>query len=224
MPHSHDSGLRHAWKELIRGADYDAHMASVGQAQANADLVRELFRERPPAADLRVLFAGAGTGQMFDFLPPGLLAPFVNTFTDINPEFLELLRERLRCVPDLRFETRLDDIEHTTLPAGFALVVAVLVLEHVDWPAAVAAMCALSADRVFVVLQENPPARETAMTRNRPACGSMEIFRRLDAHLVPAGEVEQEFLKHGFVLSWQGERAVPDEKKMVAREFRRRTP
>jgi hypothetical protein len=222
MPH--DPDLRHAWTNIIRGADYDAHMAAVGQAQANADLVQELFRDRPPAANSRILFAGAGTGQMFDFLPAGLLAPCLTTFTDINPEYLDMLRRRLSGIPKLRFEAQLDDIECSTLPPGFSLIVAVLLLEHVDWQAAIASLCSLSADRVFVVLQENPPHLETALTRSRAACGSMAIFQQLDSHLVSADEVEQEFLKHGFEPCWKGERSVPDDKKMLAREFRRPAP
>ncbi len=65
-----DERLREAWTTIIQAEDYDAHMCAVGQAQANAGLVLELFRERPPHRGAKILFAGAGTGQMFDFVAP----------------------------------------------------------------------------------------------------------------------------------------------------------
>jgi hypothetical protein len=37
------SELREAWTNLIQAADYEVHMASVGQAQANAKQVEEYF-------------------------------------------------------------------------------------------------------------------------------------------------------------------------------------
>src|SRR5512146_694737 len=173
--------LRRAWICTIRAADYDAHMAAVGQAQANAEIVAELFRDRPPRPDARVLFAGAGTGQMFDYVSAEILRPFVTTFADINPEFLDQVRNRLAGFPELRFDTALDDLEGSRLPPGFAMVIAVLVLEHLDWRKAVASMCALSTERVFVVLQENPP--ELRRVLSRPPVGSMEVFQRLGPRL-----------------------------------------
>ena len=42
--------VRDAWTKTILAADYETHMAAVGQAQANASLVAELFKLDPPAA------------------------------------------------------------------------------------------------------------------------------------------------------------------------------
>ncbi len=210
--------MREAWARTIRAADYDAHMMAVGQAQVNAELVAELLRDRPPQADARVLFVGAGTGQMFDFISAEILRPFVTTFADINREYLEKLRERLAPFRGLRFETFLDDIEDSQLAPGFALAIAVLVLEHVDWRKAVACLCRLSSERVFIVLQENPPGAAHPMTR--PPVGTMEVLGCIHTRLLAPADVDEEFCRNAFRLVWRCERAVPDEKKMLACEYR----
>jgi hypothetical protein len=102
------------------------------------------------------LFVGAGTGQMFDFAPPSFLLPFQTTFTDINPEDLQRLAERLGGVEGLRHTEVVDDLEESRLTGGFKVVLGVLVLEHVVWRRAVATMCGLALERAFVVIQQNP--------------------------------------------------------------------
>ncbi len=216
-----DSRLREAWTKLITPHDYDAHMAAVGQAQANAELTSELFRERPPHEGAQVLFAGAGTGQMFDYVPPLILRPFHITFSDINPEYLRRLVLRLANASGLQFVTVVDDLENSGLPAGFELIVAALVLEHVDWQKAVATMCCLSRGRVFVILQENPAGLETAITPTRPIVGSMRVFLEVDPVRLERRAVEDEFARHGFRLRECSTREVLDAKKMVALEFQR---
>jgi hypothetical protein len=99
-----ENRLREAWQHTIQPEDYDAHMAAVGQAQANAHLIADLFARHPPSADAHILFAGAGTGQMFDFISPAVLSPYRTTFTDISEEFLRRLSSRLEPVPGLRHE------------------------------------------------------------------------------------------------------------------------
>lgn len=217
-----DTRLRDAWTKHIKAEDYDAHMAAVGQAQANADLVAELFKDRPPAAGAAVLFVGAGTGQLFDYAPAAMLAPYRTTFSDIVPEFLKQLNSRINSVPRLKFKSVVDDIENSQLAPNFELVLAVLVLQHVDWQKAIAAMCRLSTCRVFVVLQQNPANMSSAMMKRRPAFGSMQVFRELNPQLVARSDVESEFLRNGFELCRSSVREVPDAKKMVALEFRRR--
>ena len=65
--------LRDAWANLIRAEDYEAHMAAVGQAQANAHLVADYFLQAPLLPGARILFLGAGTGQVFDYVSPAFL-------------------------------------------------------------------------------------------------------------------------------------------------------
>jgi hypothetical protein len=214
--------LRKAWTAIIRAEDYETHMAAVGQAQANAELVADYFRARPPAPDAAVLFVGAGTGQMFDFVSPAFLLPYCTTFTDINAGYLQRLSTRLEAVKGLRCAVVKDDVEESRLTSGFALILAILVLEHVDWRKAVATMCGLVPERVFVVTQENPPAVATPMTESRTIPGTMNIFKEVRSHLIPASEIKAEFGRHGFVLDYSAERIVADEKKMAGLEFARR--
>lgn len=217
-----DRRLREAWTKQIKAEDYDAHMAAVGQAQANADLVVELFKHRPPAPGAAVLFVGAGTGQLFDYAPAAMLAAYRTTFSDIASELLKQLKARIATVPQLKFEIAVDDIENSRLSPGFELVLAILVLQHVDWRKAIATMCRLSTSRVFVVVQENPVNMTSAMTKSRPVIGSMNIFKELNPQLAPKSDVESEFLKNGFELRHSSIREVLDAKKMVALEFQRR--
>lgn len=188
-------------------------MASIGQAQANADLVAELFAVSPPREGGSVWFAGAGTGQMFDFVDRGLLRPYRTTFSDINPDFLERLAARLQG-SGLAIETRVDDVELPELAACFDLVVAVLVLEHVDWRRAVAGICALSAGRVFVVIQENPPD-----CVQRAAVGTMQVLREIEPHDMDCDALVRAFEEKGFGLHRTSIREVADGKKMVGLEF-----
>lgn len=187
-------------------------MASIGQAQANAELVAELFALSPAREGGSVWFAGAGTGQMFDFFDAGLLRPYRTTFTDINPVFLERLAARLRGT-GLVFETRVDDVECPSLTGRFEVVLAVLVLEHVDWRRAVAGMCAVSG-RVFVVIQENPPD-----CVQRPAVGTMQVLREIGPHDMNREALVRAFEERGYGLRRAAIREVADGKKMVGLEF-----
>ncbi len=210
--------LREAWTSRIRAEDYDAHMASVGQAQANAELVAAEIGGTPPAPDTRLLFAGAGTGQMFNYIPADLFAPYRVTFTDVNPSFLDELKRRLEKARRLRFETRVDDLEDSKLGTGFDMAVAVLVLEHVDWRKGVATLCRLAASRVFIILQENPP-----VVPARPLIGSMAVLKTIRHELLNRAEVENEFQINGFALRHTTHREVLDGKKMAAMRFERVT-
>lgn len=216
-----DRRIREVWLKRISPDDCDAHMAAVGQAQANAELVAQVLEEHPPTAGASILFVGAGTGQLFDYASPTMLKRFHSTFSDINAEYLHRLRSRICSVPELHFNVVVDDVESTSLTPGYELVVAVLVLEHVDWQKAIATMCRLSSRRVFVVVQENPPGLPSAMTKNRPVVGSMRVFLVLDPQLVPSAEVEKEFRGNGFALRFVLSREVLDSKRMVGLEFER---
>jgi ubiquinone/menaquinone biosynthesis C-methylase UbiE len=217
-----DNKLRKAWTKLVRPEDYDAHMAAIGQAQANAALLAKLFECDPPRPGSELLVAGAGTGQLFDYLSPALLKPYRTTFTDINAEYLNRLAARVSGVPGIEFKMIVDDIEASRLPGSFELVVAILVLEHVDWRKAIAEMSRLSAARVFIVLQENPPHITTAVTKGRPITGSMRVFTEVHPHLIPQSDVVAGFTRHEFELRRSSAREVLDSKRMVALEFEKR--
>jgi len=71
-----DPSLRQAWTEIVTADDYEEHMASIGQAQAAAELTKHLIRSASLTAGGRITIAGAGTGQMFDFLAPAIFCPY----------------------------------------------------------------------------------------------------------------------------------------------------
>jgi hypothetical protein len=195
------------WRACITAGDYERHMQATGQPQANADLLVELFRNDPPPPGAAILFPGAGTGQIFDYLPPGTLAPYPVTCTDINPSYLERLASRLPCA------TAIDDIEAPTVRGPFDLAIVVLVLEHVDWRAAVAGICRI-AERVFTIIQENPPDFVAPTPQGTMA--------NVQSRLVERAELIQAFRSHGLALRRTSTREVPDAKKMIALDFSRR--
>jgi hypothetical protein len=211
--------LREAWTRIIRAEDYETHMAAVGQAQATAKLVAEYFQFARLAKGTRILFLGAGTGQMFDYVTPDFLRPYRTTFADINAGYLKWLTQRLKVTEGLHYSTTVDDVEQTQLKPGAALVIAVLLLEHVNWRKAVATMCTLSQEMVLVVVQQNPEGMKTALTPNRAAMGTMKIFQEVHPVLIPRKELQEAFLTEGFAPKYAAERTAAHGKKMVALGF-----
>jgi hypothetical protein len=214
--------LREAWTRIIRAEDYETHMAAVGQAQATAKLVAEYFQFARMAKGTRILFLGAGTGQMFDYVTPDFLRPYRTTFADINAGYLKWLTQRLKVTEGLHYSTTVDDVEQTQLKPGAALVIAVLLLEHVNWRKAVATMCTLSQEMVLVVVQQNPMDMKTAMTPGRAKTGTMKILHELQPTLISAQELQKAFQLQDFVPSYTAERIAADGKKMVALGFEKR--
>ena len=221
MLDSNRQRLREAWARTITPEDYEAHMLAVGQAQANAVLVADYVAAHPPARHAPILFAGAGTGQMFDFTSPEILLPYNVTFTDINAAYLNRLRTRLATVSTLRYSTVVDDIERPTLQRRFHNVLAILVLEHVDWRCAIANLCALADHEVFVIKQENPPDAPTALSPGRQIPQTMQVFASVHPTLIPRADLESEFTRHGFKPSYGAQQSVADSKIMQALAFRR---
>jgi hypothetical protein len=211
--------LRDAWSRTITAEDYEAHMAAIGQAQANAALVAEYLQAQPPSRHASLLFAGAGPGQMFEYVSPEILLPFNVTFTDINAGFLNRLRTRLARTPGLRYSTVVDDLEHTTLSRRFDLVLEVLVLEHVEWRAALATLCKLTERELFVVIQENPPDDAMALTAIRDVPETMKVFREVHPTRIPSSDLQTEMKRHGFRRTYAAHKMVADGKKMVALGF-----
>jgi hypothetical protein len=194
------------WRSYITAEDYERHMAATGQPQANGDLLAELFRDHAPASGAAVLFAGAGTGQVFDHFPAAALAPYRVTCADINAVYLERLTARLACA------TALDDIESPALTGPFDLAIVILVLEHVDWRRAVAGLCRIAA-RVFAIIQEDPPGLIP-----RTLAGTMAA---VNARLIDRAELIAGFHAQNFRLARTSIRDVRDGKKMAGLDFLR---
>ena len=201
--------------------DLDAHMAAVGQAQANAALVETMMTTGEAPERRTVLFAGAGTGQMFDYVSGSFLAPYRVTFTDINATFLDRLRERLASA-SLNYETVVDDIEDSKLSGPFGLAVVVLVLEHVEWQKALRSLAAFQPEIMHLVVQQNPPDLGTAITPGRTLPPSIARASE-QAHpvLVEPDAIRSFLAGEGYVLVRRFERPVPDAKTMIGLMFSR---
>jgi hypothetical protein len=211
--------LRDAWTR-VQASDYDAHMAAVGQAHANALLVPSLLRDHPPPGP-RLVFAGAGTGQMFDHVDPAFLVSYDVTFTDIAPALLARLSGRLaaRAPGWSGHREVVDDVEDTRLPGPVDAIVLVLVLEHVDWRKTLRSLAGLEPGRLYVVIQENPPDMAVAITPSREPVGSMKAIRDARPALVPGDALTADMEGLGFSLLGTRRRPVPDGKAMVGLVF-----
>jgi len=209
--------VREAWSGYITPDDYDAHMAQNGQAAANARLVESLWRRYPPKGP-RVLVAGAGTGQWLEF-GGDALADCRITCTDINPEFLARLQARAARA-GRAVETRVDDLERSLIEPAFDAAVVVLVFEHIDWRRGVDSLARLGVERVFVVIQENPPDQERLMTSREPV-GTISAFLAVHPKLVDPAELEAAFQSHGYQCIGRESVDVPDGKRMMGGVFQR---
>ena len=214
-----DSGLQLAWTQIITAEDYEAHMAAIGQAQAAAALTREIIQSAGPPDGGRIAIVGAGTGQMLDFLDPSLFRPFRITCTDLNPSFLARLKERLaqHGLTALVFE---DNIEHTTLEPEPDLLLATLVLEHIDWRLGVQSFAALRPAACGIIIQQNPPGMSSAVTPNRRIPPSLaKAVEIAHATLVPQEELLAAFDALGYTPQASWARDVADGKRLIALLF-----
>jgi hypothetical protein len=214
-----DPSLRDAWTRIVSAGDLDDHMQAVGQAQANAALVEAMVAAGPEPARRSMVFVGAGTGQMFDFVDPAFLAPYRLTFTDINPAFLARLRERLAGAA-LDYEAVVDDLERPALRGPFGAAVVVLVLEHVEWRRGLDGLAALRPEVLHLVVQRNPSDMASAVTPGRVLPPTIAAAAET-AHptLVDPAEVGAYLGGLGYALVARRERGVPDAKTMIGLTF-----
>ncbi|HEV2446575.1 MAG TPA: class I SAM-dependent methyltransferase [Candidatus Sulfopaludibacter sp.] len=211
-----DPALRRAWTGIVTAEDYESHMAAIGQARAGADLTRQVLESAGLPEGARVVIAGAGTGQMLDYLDSPLLRPYRLTFTDLNPAFLARLSERLaRC--GLHAEVLQDDTERTAIQPEPDLLLATLLLEHIDWRRGVEVFAGLRPRLCAVIIQENPPGMTSAVTPGRRVPPSIEeAMAAAHATLVPRGELEAAFAALGYECRASRAQEVADGKRLVA--------
>jgi hypothetical protein len=217
-----DEALRRAWTEIVTPEDYEEHMARIGQAQAGADLTRSLIETARPRRGARIMFAGAGTGQMLDFLDPCLLRSFRLTFTDLNARFLECLKRRLAQF-DLTAEIIEDDFENTALEPGADLLIATLLLDHIEWRRGVATISGLHPAACGIIIQENPPEMKSAITPGRVLPRSIaEAASQAHPTLVPYEQLVEAFAAHGYQRSDTSSRDVADGKCLISVLFQQK--
>lgn len=214
-----DPALRHAWTEIISADDYETHMAAIGQAQAAAALTEWLLREARLGANSRITIAGAGTGQMFEFLDGAIFLPHQLTCADLNPVFLARLRQRLT-KPRLDAAIIQDDLENTQLAPGADLLLATLVLEHIDWRAGIRSIRQLRPRMCGIILQVNPPEIRSAVTPGRALPPSMRAAAETcHPALLPARELISSFEAGGFSCRARNSIEVADRKELQALLF-----
>lgn len=190
-------------------------MAAIGQAQAAADLTVEIMQTARLSEGARVIVAGAGTGQMFDYISSALLRPLRLTCTDLNTDFLVRLRERLNS-HSLSAFIFTDDIEHTAHSANPDFLLATLLLEHIDWRKGVDAIAALRPTCCGIIIQENPQGMATAVTPGRSLPASVaEAFKVAHPKLVPADELLRAFEMQGYRCAFIRSIEVSDDKRLV---------
>jgi SAM-dependent methyltransferase len=212
-----ETSLHRAWTEIITGDDLDQHLAAVGQAQAGAELAAWMLRSAAPPAGGRVVVAGAGTGQMLDFLNADLLRPYDLTFTDLNPAFLKRLMERLK-EHRLSASVLEDDIEQTAIEPAPDLLMVTLLLEHIDWRRGVESIAALGPAACGIVIQENPSGIPIMPSRGFPP-SLAEAFATAHFTLVPRQELIALFAARGYACPDTWTRDVADGKKLAGMLF-----
>lgn len=214
-----DPELRRAWTEVVTADDYERHMAAIGQARAAAELTAWAVRSAALTAGSSVTVAGAGTGQMLDFLDPEVLRPYRLTFGDLNRVYLARLQERLTR-HGLAAEVVEDDFEQTRLGAGPDLLLATLLLEHIDWRRGVEAIGRVHPRWCAIVRQENPPGMATAVTPGRQVPPSIErAMATARAALVGGEELVEAMAAREYGLRAEEAREVADGKRLVGGLF-----
>jgi hypothetical protein len=209
-----DPALRRAWTEIVTADDYEQHMAAIGQAQAAAGLTRWLVESCRLPKGARIMIAGAGTGQLFDFLDPAFFQPFRLTCSDLNPDFLARLRRRLPV------DAVADDLERTSLSVRPALLLATLLLEHIDWRRGVQAIAGLQPACCGIVMQENPPGMASAVTPGRVVPPTIaEALSAAHIELVPQIDLKARFATLGYRCSKIQSCEVGDGKHLIGLLF-----
>ena len=110
----------------------------------------------------------------------------------------------------------------TKLEGPYAGGLVVLVLEHLDWRAALASLNKLVSEILWIVIQRNPESMATAVTPGRTLPGTMAVVsEKALPHLIPEAELSEALAVHGFKQFVCAPRPVADGKEMVGFVFRR---
>ena len=118
-------------------------------------------------------------------------------------------------------ELHADDFEQTRLAVGPALLVATLLLEHIDWRRGVESIAALRPGVCAIVIQENPPGMATAVTPGRVVPSSIaKAMETAHATLVARAELVAAMAGRGYELRSEEAREVADGKRLVGLLFR----
>jgi hypothetical protein len=115
-----------------------------------------------------------------------------------------------------------DDIERTALAPGCDLLLATLLLEHIDWRRGAEAFVTLRPRMCGIVLQENPPDMNAAVTPGRRLPPSMaKAVEKAHPLLVPRAELIGTMAEAAYHCSGSAIREVADGKRLVTFLFSR---
>ena len=216
-----DAGEKKGWMEIINADDLDSHMASIGQAQANGEIVKQMFEEYPLKPNSKLLVAGCGTGQLFDYIEPHDFGSGIElVLTDINPSFLEKAKERLQRFAGVNCQIKIDDVEETGLKGTYDGVLIILVLQHVEWEKALESLLSLNPKRLYIIEQEQDITQH-AVTKSRQLSEAWRRYAEVaNPKLIKRQELTAFLQKEGYQVSEQYGRAVQDNKTMYGFVFR----
>ena len=211
-----ESNLRKGWTEIVTADDIDRHLKDIGQAGVNASLVSEMLTAFPPEKHSKFLVAGAGTGQMFDFIFPKVFRGHEMTFTDINSAYLDCLKMRLKNAPEeFQFKTIVDDLEDSDLVGPFDAALIVLVLEHIDWQRGIDGLLRFHPKHLYFIIQRNEPGIKTINTKRDLAPSIQEFSKIASPKEVPLEMLQDYLIQFNYRPIKCIEKTVPDQKAMV---------
>ena len=212
-------GEHEGWLNVIDASDLDAHMVSVGQAQSNAGLVKDMFAHARPAKNSAFLVHGCGTCQMFEYFGLDTFGTKNITLADFSPKLLEVAKKRVKGLGEPSLQIVQDDIEHTSLSPGFGAVLLVLVLLHVNWQRALENMIGLGVSKLYIVEQAERHGAFSMTSAVNPL-PSMQRFKEIVSPVLVSRDDLVDFLgKKGFRNVWSAEREVPGNKSMLGLVF-----
>lgn len=211
-----DPNLRRAWTEIVTPEDYDRHMTNNGQTPANAEILKETLQRWALQEGSELLIVGAGTCHFMEFPVAEDLRSLKLTLTDINSGFLEYAKPRLEQAQIVNASLLQDDIEQTQLAHKFDGVVAVLVLEHVDWEVGLRQIVGLAKDRLLIVIQKNASASQPMLTAHMPVPETMQVFGgEAPPKPVDQGLLEGALADYGFEVEHMNAKTVAIGKQMI---------
>lgn len=213
-------GEMEAWLHVVEPHDLDAHMRNIGQAAANAEITRELFKKYPLASGSKLLIHGCGTCQMFDYIKPSDIGDVRITFADINESMLELAEKRIKRHKILRYRILRDDIENSKIKEHHDAVLLTLVLLHVNWRESLESIIRLAPSSIYIIEQKQ--SRGPSVTKERELPSSIRRYTQVaEAELVSLEELKAFLVKRGYVRIYVTGRSVPDKKRMVGLVYRK---
>lgn len=206
-------GEREAWLHIIEPEDLDAHLAEIGQAEANARITRNFFKKHPMKEGSKLLIHGCGTCQMFDYMRHSDIGNVSITFADISPKMLEVAERRLKKY-EIPHKLIVDDIENTNISEHYDGILLTLVLLHVDWKSALRNMSRLTP--LFYIIEQEQDSEKPSITEGRQLPASIEKYSKVEAvKLVPRKELTSFMKENGYELIYTTEKPVQDNKVMV---------